>query len=435
MKPTDHLGALRIGSPKRTGARRGWEGFFPYYAGYPLSFAERVLASAQLSSEAIVLDPWNGSGTTTSAAASLGLSAIGFDINPVMITVAKARLLSRVDADSLTPLALAIVEDATADERVPSMDEPLYGWFMPQTTSIIRRLEAAVRRRLVGSRTISADGTHLDQLSSIAAAFYCALFVLSRELVKRHQSSNPTWLRTRVSRAERVRSTKGTIERRFMELVSELGDELVASPNMFGNEQGAVIALRDSKALGVASSSVDFILSSPPYCTRIDYTAATRVELAVLWELLPTSVGELSRQMMGSIRVPESLPLSSPDWGKTCIDFLQKVKSHKSKASGGYYLNTHLDYFSKLFASLREASRVLKSSGVMVLVVQDSYYKEVHNDLPRITTEMAASFGMKLARQEDFVVKRTMSGINPQARAYRSVSTAVESVLCFNSEG
>ncbi|WP_410712175.1 DNA methyltransferase [Bradyrhizobium sp. BEA-2-5] len=40
----------------------------------------------------VVLDPWNGSGTTTSVANGAGLTAVGIDINPAMAVVAKARL-------------------------------------------------------------------------------------------------------------------------------------------------------------------------------------------------------------------------------------------------------------------------------------------------------------------------------------------------------
>ena len=69
---------LRIISPKRNKRlQTGWEGFFPYYAGYPEFFARELLQSAKLASGAVVLDPWNGSGTTTYTATSLGLAGQG----------------------------------------------------------------------------------------------------------------------------------------------------------------------------------------------------------------------------------------------------------------------------------------------------------------------------------------------------------------------
>lgn len=98
---------LRIVSPKRNKRlQTGWEGFFPYYAGYPELFARELLQSAKLSRGAVVLDPWNGSGTTTYTATSLGLNAIGIDLNPVMIIVARAHLLPPSESDHLRPLPL-----------------------------------------------------------------------------------------------------------------------------------------------------------------------------------------------------------------------------------------------------------------------------------------------------------------------------------------
>jgi DNA modification methylase len=95
---------LRIVSPKRNKRlQTGWEGFFPYYAGYPELFARELLKSARLPHGAVVLDPWNGSGTTTYIATSLGLDSIGIDLNPVMIIVARARLLPPSEADHLPP--------------------------------------------------------------------------------------------------------------------------------------------------------------------------------------------------------------------------------------------------------------------------------------------------------------------------------------------
>lgn len=69
----------------------GREGWFPYYAGFSEAFASSAIASCNLKGAMTVLDPWNGSGTTTSAARRLGHCAIGFDLNPVMVVVARAR--------------------------------------------------------------------------------------------------------------------------------------------------------------------------------------------------------------------------------------------------------------------------------------------------------------------------------------------------------
>ena len=80
---------LRIVSPKlNKRLQTGWEGFFPTTLA-PELFAHELLQSAKLSHGAVVLDPWNGSGTTTYTATSLGLSSIWIDLNAVMSIVAR----------------------------------------------------------------------------------------------------------------------------------------------------------------------------------------------------------------------------------------------------------------------------------------------------------------------------------------------------------
>jgi hypothetical protein len=190
----------------------------------------------------------------------------------------------------------------------------------------------------------------------------------------------------------------------------------------------------DSTSAHIAAESVDLILTSPPYCTRIDYTAATRIELAMLSSLLGSSAEDLGRHMIGSTRVPEHTITPLPDWGATCNKFLEALGNHPSKASSGYYYLTHLDYFSKMSKSLSNLAKALKRGGIAVCVVQDSFYKDQHNDLPTIIGEMAEAQGLVLVRRKQFPLRRTMAGINPRVRVYRSFPGAVESVLCFRKQ-
>ena len=134
--------------------------------------------------------------------------------------------------------------------------------------------------------------------------------------------------------------------------------------------------------------------------------------------------------MIGSVQVPQANIEIDKSWGRTCASFLTALKAHPSKASGGYYYRTHLDYFDKIARSLDRVTTALKPGGRAVFVVQDSYYKEVHNDLPLIIKEMGAEQGLKLSKREDFHF-RSMSDINPGRKTYERPSGATESVLCF----
>ncbi len=62
----------------------------------PLSFCEYIINLTTYSNEAIVLDPFAGSGTTLVAAKKLGRKFIGIDINKEYIEIAKKRISSTV---------------------------------------------------------------------------------------------------------------------------------------------------------------------------------------------------------------------------------------------------------------------------------------------------------------------------------------------------
>ena len=149
---------------------------------------------------------------------------------------------------------------------------------------------------------------------------------------------------------------------------------------------------------------VDLAISSPPYCTRLDYAAATEIELAISNTLSGQTTVGLRRKMLGAVLsppTPENVPLH---WGALCHRFLSAVRAHPSKASSGYYYRTHVDYFGKLDRSLKMISQAMRQGGAAIFVIQDLYYKDVHNDLAAIFADMADIYGLKLARNVDFPV-------------------------------
>jgi len=203
--------ALQIESPKRNRRlQTGWEGFFPYYAGYPESFARSILEHSALKEGSTVLDPWNGSGTTTYAAAHLGYRAVGLDLNPVMAIVSRARTLPFSEIDSFEPLSKAILQDADRTLGVDPND-PLNAWFSAGTVTTLRSIERSIREKLVGPMTLTENGADLQKLSSFAAAFYVTLFAVSRALAKPFQATNPTWLKNASDKKSLIKASRWAI--------------------------------------------------------------------------------------------------------------------------------------------------------------------------------------------------------------------------------
>jgi SAM-dependent methyltransferase len=86
----------------------------PYYTMFPLDFP---LGQIELYPDARqVLDPFCGRGTTLYAARLIGRKAVGIDINPVAVAIARAKTV-QVSSAAVVRLAKLILRDADGGER------------------------------------------------------------------------------------------------------------------------------------------------------------------------------------------------------------------------------------------------------------------------------------------------------------------------------
>ena len=425
-----------IVNPKRgTDEIREQEGrLFPYYAGYSAVFTKRLLTSLDLNEESVVLDPWNGAGTTTRIASSLNLRSIGCDLNPVMVLIAKANLISPLEAPSLQPLAAEIAKHSRESSVHSDSSDPLSDWLAPSSALAIRSLERQINKTLIssGQYTSIVDLDSFDSISPLAALMYLALFRTARRLLSSFSGSNPTWVKKPAARANRLRPTALHILHAFASEVALLGSQITKRSTAAAADAGEPRLFRaNSSQLPIASKSIDWILTSPPYCTRIDYAVATAIELAVLG-VDQAEFDRLRRSLLGTSTVEATVGHTQTSaLGITCNKFLERVANHPSRASSSYYYKNHLQYFDGLQKSISETSRVLRNGGGCICIVQDSYYKDVHNDLPKILGEMAEISGLNLTRREDFSSSNSMVSVNSRSRKYLNRRQTVESVLCF----
>jgi hypothetical protein len=192
-----------------------------------------------------------------------------------------------------------------------------------------------------------------------------------------------------------------------------------------------IIDVADSRMLPIEDEAVDLVVTSPPYLTRIDYAVATSPELAILGPGDVTSIRSLRDRMIGTPTLADSEDLPIGEAGRR---FLGKVELHPSKASSTYYLKYFKQYVTGLAASLSELGRVTKPRATCVLVVQDSYYKEIRCDLAGIVADAAGIAGLDKKHQIDFAAPRTMASINKGSRRYRSTFLTTESAVVLERQ-
>lgn len=420
-------------NPARIAVKKDEE-IYPYYAGFSRLFAEDAIEWATDGDKGkVVLDPWNGSGTTTRTASQLGIGSVGFDLNPVMVLVAKAEQLDPAEAPVLLPLARRIVK-ATRKSLVQDGLEPLNVLFDPTTSRDIVELARSIWLHVVAAdlpKTIEESSSIFEDIAPLAGSYFVALFNSTRRFLQGLATSNPTWLRMPKGAESKIYVPRKQIFDAFISEVERL-QGISAARRPIDLPQGTRLALADSRSLPLQARSVNAIVTSPPYCTRLDYGRSTMPELLILESIRVANYSSARRQLMGAATAKR--PANETRLGLTCESLLEKIRTHPSKASGTYYFQSHLSYFNDLAASMTEIGRVLAPSGRVCMVVQDSYYKELHNDLPTIITEMAAHSGIKLVDSFEYRKTKSMCGINKASQAYRSRRTPVEMAILLTKE-
>jgi len=339
------VAAMPIHSPKRRlTARDQLTSWYNYYAGYSVAFVRDILHLLHLPEGAQILDPWNGSGTTTVVAHEQGYKAIGFDINPALVLVAKARLLGAKSMDNIESLTEDILNRARRYRSCPRAlpSDSLELWFLPTVARTFRNIERAIQQVLIdrkGYTPLFGEST-FDHISSLAAFFSVVLFQTLRIFLKPFGTSNLTWIKVPGDPDHRLAVDISSIEHLIRQCQNRLATSLRASnlDRKLYPQAGYYINLASSHKLPLSNLSVHAVITSPPYCTRIDYAIATLPELALLGRQGMESLKNLRDMIIGTPTMHSTRHVVRAEWGETCVNFLNRVHNHTSKASATYYL-------------------------------------------------------------------------------------------------
>lgn len=379
---------VRPASPKLTSLDKR-RGLYPYYAGYSEAFVEWALDSMGATQGQSILDPWNGTGTTTTVAAAGGLIATGIDINPVLSLVAKARL-------------------ATLDDR-----SLVKTWIKSGTS---REHEPALHCSLRIYHQARSDPGFVPG-SPAEALFVVGMFPAVRQAFRTLRTKNPSWysdrrVRKSPSDLTNLKASRSSIYDAILETCLRQ-----ASQRPISSSQVTIIN-SDLHLVSLPTGSFSHIITSPPYLTRIDYVQATLPELYLLEALeISTPRTYLRRHMIGTPLTTEVFDNEISALPPDVQAILGRIKSHSSKASSTYYWRFFAKYFLDMHASLAQMADALRGGGRLCLVSQPSFYKDIFVDLPSLIAALSYSHGLELEEAVEFDSRNSMVSVNTRAKA------------------
>ncbi len=427
--PTSNLESVIPSSPKlRNGNLFSNSELYRYYAGYSDFFVKEQLIwiEQKLGKKGIiVIDPWNGSGTTTFVSSILGYSCYGFDINPVMVLVSKAKLYCANFLEINKLINFIDHNKPLYKDSLIKSNDPLCSWFTSKTVGYIRYIEKMIRKICNIDTTIPLKSIFsYDEVSPQLAFYYVVLFELLRKYTSIFSGTNPTWIKAKIDEELKLNISFPTLYSDYISLIKESAKLLISKVDI----DLCKIDIGNSKHINLSDNSVDCIITSPPYCTRIDYAVYTRIELA----LLGFSVKEfdfLRRKMIGTPTISHSHINYDIYKGKPYENILTKIEKHDSKAAKGYYLKTYYQYFYQMEESIRELSRITRIGGIATFVIQDSWFKDIYIDLPTLICSIMEQYGFKICHIDKIKVTNNMRYMNTKSNLYRKSNKSYESVI------
>lgn len=298
-------------------------------------------------SELVVLDPMCGSGTVLSAAADRGHAARGFDVDPLAV------LMSSVATQAVnTDDVLAEAERICALARASSLSEPR--WDDPETQKFAEYWFAATQRSQLNRLSRALDTISDD---AVRKALQVAL---SRIIVTKAPKASLA-ADTSHSRPHRVATESNyDVYRGFEGSVTSL-TKLLDQRSATGDVK---VTRGDARALDLPDSSVDLIITSPPYLNAIDYLRGHKMSLIWFGHTIP-ELRKIRSNSIGAERALDGEALKQVD---DMVSFIEDSVTDPKKLP----LATIVRYAHDLTLFARELHRVCGESAEVVTVIGNS---------------------------------------------------------------
>ena len=420
-----------IPSPKRIPRRASGKLQLPWesnYAAFSYEFALAAVKKLNNVTQAVIFDPFVGSGTTLEAAVTAGMDCYGIELNPSSALVSRCRVSSEAD--------IRIVHDLlTRASRTRRKAPPINSETVPaESRVIIEALQdlltqriGCTRKDLIASLCMQPDGRYDSETVALVAALQTV-----KKRAQVHFRSNPAWL-LRGATPDGVESTVPNWRSAALGVADAIQTALLARPKHSSRPTVRVFPASFQKA-PIGSQTISRFITSPPYLNRLDYINPTLPELHGLGLCHDEVIEDLRRQMMGTTKMR---PLASSDMklpSAAIAALLSAIATHPTKASGTYYLRFFQQYFADLFGFLKWMNSCSTADCKGILVIQDSYYKEIKLPIVQIVTELALAVGFYVSIVHEEARNRHMGSISPHQRSHAPSKLLTEYTLLFQRQ-
>ena len=389
-------------------------GWSPYVQGFSSSFVSQFLKRFKLAPHDLVADQYVGSGTVAICAKMKGIDTIGLDLNPLMVFMAKTKLMWDVDIEELHARGIDLLsrcKDAEPSKEIPFLmetekqfDPPILKNLLKMKTELSRLPEGKFTRMLwFAFGSILVDSSRLWRAQTLGYH------------PGKHLPPNAPFLR-------------------FAQKLNQMVEDLyyVQSLNVKWGE--AEILTKDARTFEFERNSLSASITSPPYSNGMDYVNNYKIEAA--WLGIMPSYDEMNRlrdKMVVCDNVTRHLirdfekdvPKVEDEWLR---DVVATIGANLERKGVARRKDMHLvvkKYFEDIYPSLTRIREGLKLGAPHIMVLGDSLIAGVYVPTDMILARMAKRVGFRLkafelarrrrsGQRRDFVLRETILVMSKQ---------------------
>lgn len=386
--------------------------WFQYPAGFSYRAVEYVLDKFEVPPEAVIFDPFSGSGTTAVVSKGRGHRSLGVEAHPFVSWVAQTKVDWNYPMADLTTVA---EEHLSTLKSAPRTRAQVLARSMP---ALVRACYSEGNlRTLLGIR---------ESIRSDVPARYRSLFELALVSTLRRASSAATgWPYIAPGKRIREREALSTYSATLREFVSDL----VGTPEARRKVRSDV-ARGDARRTPFPQGSVDFAFTSPPYLNNYDYADRTRLETYFLGQA--SSWADITRTVRTQLIVSATTQVTRTDvdLGNIASPKLQEVaprtarrvqtavtelgRRRRDHGVGKSYDLMVGGYFNDMTEALAETRRLLRPGGTFALILGDSAPYAVHIPTETWLGEIGVGVGFRNFQVVPLRVRGTKWAGNPQ---------------------
>ena len=358
--------------------------WYYYKEGFSPNLVEKAIEFSGITKKDIILDPFNGSGTTTLTSALNGYKSIGIEVNPFTSFLSKAKV-NNVDVTEFDKRVQLIIK--AADEGKSS---PLKGFStFSQTENIDKWLfNDSVLNSFTGGwaaseKIISTDLKQTIQLALIVSAMRNCNATRDGKCLRYRNS----WQNNEYNKNTFLLSLQTNLSLMIEDIehfpVSE-------QPIILSGDARKTLSNTDIKKFKLC-------ITSPPYLNTFDYTDIYRPEL-FLGQFVKNRE-ELYDLRLRTIRSHIQAKWDTPsvaDFGELYKNSMQHILQHKEELMHKRIPLMIQAYFEDMLNVLKQLRSKAEKNAQLWLVVSNSAYADKEIPVDLIIAEMAGLANWKL---------------------------------------